>query len=151
MWWRDPSHVTPQYIAKRLTLPFKVRHRFQSMLAFAFKTANRTSVSIIRLQEIPDGHLIPGGKYSVERHCPDRKDLMDYSLALELDLIEGKLAKGTSGQGRKSPTQGEGVEECSSACSTGQDKEKEEAGERSEVKGPAETELKQLVEAVFDR
>ena len=76
---------------------------------------------------------------------------MDYSLALELDLIEGKLAKGTSGQGRKSPTQGEGVEECSSACSTGQDKEKEEAGERSEVKGPAETELKQLVEAVFDR
>lgn len=75
---------------------------------------------------------------------------MDYSLALELDLIEGKLAKGTSGQGRKSPTPGEGVQECSPAWSTGQDKEKE-AGERSEDKGPAENELKQLVEAVFDR
>ena len=92
--------------------------------------------------------MIPRYKYSVGRHCPDSKDPMDYPLALELDLIEGKLAKDSSGQGRKSPTPDQ---ECSSACRRGEDQEKEEAGEKTEDKGPGENELKQLVEAVFDR
>ena len=58
----------------------------------------------------------------------ERKVLMDGSLALELDLIEGKLVKGSSSnQGRNSPTLGQPSQECSSACKTGRDKEKNEA------------------------
>ena len=89
---------------------------------------------------------------SVRKNSPERKVLMDGSLALELDLIEGKLVKGSSSnQGRTSPTLGQPSQECSSACKTGRDKEKNEAAERPEDRPSQENELKQLVEAVFDR
>ena len=79
---------------------------------------------------------------------------MELPLGLELDLIDGmKLTPKKRINGRNSPTQFQN-EESSGNSETEADKEKGKVAESSEKngkdRGPKESELKQLVEAVFD-
>ena len=79
---------------------------------------------------------------------------MELPLGLELDLIDGiKMSPNKRNNGRNSPTQVQ-KEECSRTGETESDKGKAKVEESSRVtmtdRGPKESELKQLVEAVFD-
>ena len=79
---------------------------------------------------------------------------MELPLGLELDLIDGmKLTPKKRINGRNSPTQFQN-EESSRNSETESDKEKgkvaESSGKNGTDRGPKESELKQLVEAVFD-
>ena len=78
---------------------------------------------------------------------------MELPLGLELDLIDGMKMNSKRNNGRNSPTQVQN-EESSRPCKTESDKEKVKVADNSGTnvtsRGPNESELKQLVEAVFD-
>ena len=79
---------------------------------------------------------------------------MELPLGLELDLIDGiKMNSNKRSNGRNSPTQVQ-TEECPRSSETESDSERakveESSGANVKDKTPKESELKQLVEAVFD-
>ena len=68
--------------------------------------------------------------------------MMDLSLGLELDLIEGKLNKSPNNRGRKSPIQGKSV-----GKTEAEEKERDGVGEKKKETSPTEEALKHLIEA----